>query len=63
VSIARFQLPLRIRFLFNFQLGHRHLGEVPRFFSVYSFFGVVFVSRADTSFVSVKRKVTVAFAR
>jgi hypothetical protein len=61
VSIAPVQLPLRIRFHFNSQLGHRHLGEVPRSLRLFVF-GVFFVSRADTSFVSVKRKVTAAFA-
>jgi hypothetical protein len=36
VSIARFQLPLRIRF--RYQKGHRHLGEV--LVTLYSYFGV-----------------------
>jgi len=36
VSIARFQLPLRIRF--RYQKGHCHLGEVP--VTLYSYFGV-----------------------
>jgi hypothetical protein len=54
------RLPLRIRFLYR--LEHRHLGEVHLFSSVLFGFRRLFVSCADTSIVSAKRKVTVAFA-
>ena len=65
VSIARFQLPLRIRF--RYQKGHRHLGEVPRSYTFIRLSAFLRCQRrylccSDTSFVQAKQKVTVALS-